>query len=316
MKKATQRVLVLATACVAVVAAWGVAWGQPKAARPATDEPAAPAAKDRDADREAIRKVGEAFAAAFEKGDAKAIAALWTDAAEYVHEDGVTLGQRAEIEKAFAEVFKDGPPVKLEIDVRSIRFPTRDVAIIEGFLRHVPSGPGLPSSSRFETVLAREEGKWLIAHSREWGSHQDRLGDLAFLIGRWEGGPKGEEVTQSFTKDPDGPFINGKFTRQVNGKPGPTGTIRIGLDTERGQIRSWHFDADGGQGQCVWLRDGDQWVLDAVGITGDGTITGAVNILSRLGPDEIVWRSIDRMAAAKPLPDTVPVKLTRANERK
>ena len=74
----------------------------------------------------------------------------------------------------------------------------------------------------------------------------------------------------SFTKDPDGPFINGKFTRRVGGKAGPIGTIRIGLDAERGQIRSWHFDADGGQGQCVWLRDGDKWLLDAVGITGDG----------------------------------------------
>jgi uncharacterized protein (TIGR02246 family) len=316
MKKTIQRALVLAAASVAVVAGLSVAWGQPKAAPPAAGGAAAPADKDRDADREAIRKVGEAFAAAFEKGDAKAIAALWTDAAEYVHEDGVTLGQRAEIEKAFAEVFQGGPPVKLELDVRSIRFPTRDVAILEGFLRHVPSGPGLPSSSRFETVLAREDGKWLIAHSREWGSHQDRLGDLAFLIGRWEGGPKGEEVTLTFTKDPDGPFINGKFTRQVDGKPGSSGTIRIGLDAGRGQIRSWHFDADGGQGQCVWLRDGDNWVLDAVGIAGDGTITGAVNILSRLGPDEIVWRSTDRMAAAKPLPDTVPIKLTRVKEPK
>jgi hypothetical protein len=190
------------------------------------------------------------------------------------------------------------------------------MAIMEGFLRHIPTGPGLPSSSRFEAVLAQEDGKWLIARSREWGSHQDRLGDLGFLIGRWEGGPKGEEVSLTYTKDPDGPFINGKFSRQVNGKPGPTGTVRIGLDAECGQIRSWHFDADGGQGQCVWLRDGDQWVLDAVGITGNGTITGAVNILSRPGPDEIVWRSIDRMAAAKPLPDTLPIKLTRVKDPK
>src|SRR5204863_7645890 len=126
-----------------------------------------------------------------------------------------------------------------------------------------------------------------------------------------EGGPKGEEVSLSFTKDPDGPFINGKFSRQMSGKPGPTGTIRIGLDAERGQIRSWHFDADGGQGQCVWLRDGDKWVLDAGGVTGDGAITAAVNMLARLGPDEITWRSIDRVVGGEPLPDTVPIKLTR-----
>ena len=61
----------------------------------------------------------------------------------------------------------------------------------------------------------------------------------------------------------------------------------------------------------MWLRDGDKWVLDAVGITGDGTTTAAVNVLSRLGPDEIVWRSTDRIVDARPVPDTVPVKLMR-----
>jgi uncharacterized protein (TIGR02246 family) len=285
-----------------------VAGGQSKST---TAPPPAAADKERDADREAIRRAGEAFAAAFEKGDAKAVAALWTDAAEYVGEDGMSLSQRAEIEKAFSEVFKKGSSAKIEVDVRSIRFPSRDVAIEEGFLRHIPNGSGLPTSSRYQTILVREDGKWLIAHSREWDAVQDRVGDLGFLIGRWEGGPKGEEMSLSFTKDPDGPFINGKFTRKVGGKAGPTGTMRIGLDADRGQIRSWHFDAEGGHGQCVWLRDGNKWMLDAVGITGNGTVTGSVNILSRLGPDEIVWRSIDRIVGGEPLPDTVPVKLAR-----
>jgi hypothetical protein len=142
------------------------------------------------------------------------------------------------------------------------------------------------------------------------------VGDLAFLIGRWEDGVKGEEISMSFTKDPDGPFINGKFSRRTGDKAGPTGTMRIGLDADRGQLRSWHFDADGGQGQCLWVRDGDKWMLDAVGVARDGTITGAVNILSRPGPDEIVWRSIDRVVGGEPLPDTVPVKLMRVRDAK
>jgi uncharacterized protein (TIGR02246 family) len=276
---------------------------------------AAPDDRDRDADREAIRKAGEAFAAAFEKGDSKAVAALWTDGAEYVGEDGTTLRGRTEIEKAFAETLKEGPPAKVEVDVRSVRFPSRDTAVEEGFLRHRPAGTALPSSTRYETVLVREDGKWLIAHSREWAP-EDRLGDLSFLLGRWEGGPKGEEVSLSLTKDPDGPFIVGKFTRQSGGKPSNAGTMRIGRDVERHQLRSWHFDADGGHGQCLWLRDGDKWVLDAVGATGDGTTTAAVNILARIGPDEIVWRSVDRVVGGEPLPDTIPVKLARVRDPK
>ena len=273
--------------------------------------PAKPADEARDADREAIRQSGEDFAAAFAKGDARAAAAFWTEGAEYVGDDGVTLRGRAEIDKTFAEAFKDKPRARIEIDVRSIRFPAKDMAIEEGILRTTPDGPGLPSSTLYSTTHVREDGKWQIAHSREWGGEADRLGDLAFLVGKWEGGPKGEELTLSLAKDPGGPFIAGKFTRRVGGKDGPAGTMRIGLDGDRGQLRSWHFEADGGQGQCLWLRDGDKWMLDAVGVSGNGTITGAVNVLARLGPDEITWRSIDRMAAGARLPDTVPVHLKR-----
>ena len=277
---------------------------QPPATKPAED--------GRDADREAIRKSCEEYVAAFAKGDAPAVAAFWTEGAEYVTDGGVALRGRAEIEKALTELFKDKELAKLEVDVRSIRFPSRDMAIEEGIVRSIPDGPGLPSSTFYSTTHVREDGKWRIAHSREWGGDADRLGDLAFLIGKWEGGPKeGEEVTLTLAKDPDGPFIAGKFTRKVGGKAGPSGTIRIGIDGDRNQLRSWHFEADGGQGQCLWLRDGDKWVLDAVGVTGNGTITGAVNILARLGPDEISWRSIDRVAGGEPLPDTVPVHLKR-----
>ncbi len=316
MTRATRRALFAAGLCAAAISVFSGAGAQPKAAPPA-GKPEAPQAgsdeRDREADREAIRQSGDAFAAAFEKGDAKAVAALWTDGAEYFGEDGVEIRGRAEIEKAFTELFKDGHPDKFEVDVRSIRFPSRDLAVEEGLLRHHPAAPALPTSTRYQTVLVREDGKWLIAHSREWAP-QDRLGDLFFLIGRWQGGPAGEEASLTFTKDPDGPFINAKFARRSGGKAGPTGTMRIGLDADRGQIRSWHFDADGGHGQCLWLRDGDKWVLDAVGATGNGTATAAVNILARVGPDEIVWRSIDRVVGGEPLPDTVPVKLTRVRD--
>jgi uncharacterized protein (TIGR02246 family) len=316
MKKAERAGLLAAALCAAAVTAWSGALGQSKvglsagqvaAARTGSAEP------NRDADREAIRKADDAFAAAFEKGDVKAVAAMWSDGAEYVGEDGTRLTGRAEIEKAFAEVVKGGPPAKVEVDVRSIRFPSRDTAVEEGFLRHRPAGPTLPSSTRYQTVLVREDGKWLIAYSREWAP-EDRLGDLSFLLGKWAGGPKGEEVSVTFTKDSDGPFIIGKFARQANGKPSIAGFMRIGRDEERKQLRSWHFDADGGHGQCLWLRDGDKWVLDAIGSTGAGVATAAVNMLSRLGPDEITWRSIDRMIGGKPLPDTMPIKLTRVKE--
>jgi len=281
------------------------------------DPPTAPAFKEdagRDADLAAIRRSSGEFADAFAKGDAQAAAAAWTADGEYQEEGGPVLRGRSAIEKAFAELFKDKSQGQLKVEVWSIRFPSRDTAIEEGFLRHTPAAAGLPSSTQYSAVHVREDGKWKVALSREWGAGEDRLGDLAWLIGTWEGGPKGQEVGFSFEKEPTVPFIVGRFTKKADDQGTITGTMRIGLDTRRGQLHSWHFDADGGHGECLWVRDGNRYVLDAIGVLGDGTQTEAVNILARLGNDEFTWRSIDRVAGGEPLPDSVPVKLTRVRQ--
>lgn len=310
------------TACLVVAMAAAVAialssYAQPRNGR-ADDPKSAPPVGDkkRDADVAAIQKSAEEFTAAFNKGDAKAIAAMWTDMGESHEASGeVTVGP-VEIEKAYAAHFKDSPKGTIEVDIRSIRFPSRDTAIEEGLLRFTPEGPGLPTSTMYTASHVREDDQWKLAYSREWGAGQDRLGDLAFLIGKWDGGLKGESIGISFEKDGDNPFIVGRFTRKADGKLITSGTMKIGFDAQRGQIRSWHFDADGGHGQCLWIRERDHWVLDAIGVLGDGTETDAVNILSRLSNDEITWRSIDRVVGGEPLPDTVPVKLIRVRDKK
>jgi uncharacterized protein (TIGR02246 family) len=309
-KKATACVVVV-IAAVAVIALTGNAQQRgTKADVPKSGD------NKRDADIAAIQKSAVAYETAFNMGDANAIAAMWTDMGESHEADGDVLVGRAEIEKAYAAHFKDSPKGSIEVDIRSIRFPSRDTAIEEGLLRFTPEGPGLPTSSLYTVSHVKEDGVWKLAYSREWGAGQDRLGDLAFLLGKWEGGPKGQSMVLSFEKDEDNPFIVGKFTRKADGKLITSGTIKIGLDAQRGQIRSWHFDNDGGHGQCLWLRDDKNWVLDAIGVLADGTETGAVNILSRLSNDEITWRSIDRVVGSNALPDTVPVKLTRVRDKK
>src|SRR5262245_24316455 len=50
----------------------------------AGQKPDEPKADGRDADREAVRKASQAFAVAFEKGDAAAVAGFFTDEGEYV----------------------------------------------------------------------------------------------------------------------------------------------------------------------------------------------------------------------------------------
>ena len=86
----------------------------------------------READRAAFLQSGRDFTTAFEKGDAKAVAALWTEQGEYESDAGPILRGRSAIEAAFAVRFKDRPAGKLEITVENIRFPSRDIVLEAG----------------------------------------------------------------------------------------------------------------------------------------------------------------------------------------
>jgi uncharacterized protein (TIGR02246 family) len=279
-------------------------------------DPEWPDDKARKSDRDAIEKAAQGFIRAFEKGDAKTIASLWTEQGEMQDASGARIRGRAAIEKAYADFFKEKPGVKIEVLIEAIRFPAAGVAIEEGLLRQVDPGRDLPATTLYSTVHVREGAQWKIASSREWSAGQDRLEDLDWLVGKWRAKFQDQEVTLTFTRNDKKPFLSGEFTRKTNGKVVSTGTMRISADPQTGQLRSWHFDEDGGHGQALWVRDRNQWVLDSVGVLRDGTETASVNLLGRLNNDAITWRSIDRVMGGQQLPDTVPLKLTRVREGK
>ena len=280
----------------------------------ARDNPKTPADQGREADDAAVRATARDFAAAFNKHDAKAVAGQWTEQGECADAEGSLIRGRANIEQAFAEFFKANPQAKIQVLVGSIRFPAPDLAVEEGVLRQINTVKDLPATTMYSATHVRIDGKWQTAVSREWGAGQDRLEDLEWLLGQWKATVKDQSVTMTFSRDEQKPFIIGRFTRHTGDNVDSTGSFRIGLDPESGRLRSWHFDEDGGHGQAYWVRDGNRWVLDAAGVMGDGTETASVNILGRLNDDEITWQSIDRVLGGQPLPDTTPIKLTRAKE--
>src|SRR6185503_16548680 len=69
-------------------------------------------------DEAAIRKSDDAYVEAYNKQDAKALAALWSPEAVYVDpETGEESVGRDEIEKEFADTFAGSKDAKLEIKV-------------------------------------------------------------------------------------------------------------------------------------------------------------------------------------------------------
>jgi uncharacterized protein (TIGR02246 family) len=266
---------------------------------------------DRPADREAIKQTSRDFIEAFEKGDAKALAAAWTDKGEYFSDTGVVLRGRAAFENAYTEYFQEKPDRKIELDIESIYFPSRDTAIEDGVLRMRVPGAELPTSTRYSVLHVREDGKWKVAMSREWGVADDKLNDLAWLVGEWIAKTPDREVTMNFAWNAKKTMIRGTYSAKEGTRVTVTGTQTISFDPATGQLRSWSFDEDGGRGEAAWFRDGNRWVQETTGVNKDGTETTAFNVITRIDHDHFLWRSVERAVGGESAPDTTPVKVSR-----
>ncbi len=137
----------------------------------------------------------KASAAAFEKaynsGDAKAIAAQFTENAEVVDEDGNAIEGRANIEARFAEIFKENPKARIAVELTSLRQLGPDVAVEDGYSTTTlsPDEPG--SRSPYTLVHVKRDDKWLVASVRDFPEESteapahEQLQSLEWLVGHW-----------------------------------------------------------------------------------------------------------------------------------
>jgi uncharacterized protein (TIGR02246 family) len=302
------------TLALAIVLAVGYSAAQEKQATQAGKQAAAKGAS-RQADEEAIRKQARDFEQAFAKGDAKAIAAQWTENAVYRNESGEVVRGRAALEKEFADFFKEHPKCPIEVRIESITFLSRDSAMEDGILQLRHACSELPTSTRYTLLHVREDGQWHISMGSEAGATEDKLHDIDWLIGKWTAKSDDYEVSMSFDWNEKHSAIMGQHTTKEKGQFVSSGNQRIALDPLTGQLRSWVFADDGGHGTAFWSRDGNRWVLHATSVMSEGSGGSATNILTRVSNDEFLWRSVDRSVVLQGVPDsfpdTLPIKLTR-----
>ena len=74
--------------------------------------------------------------------------------------------------------------------------------------------------------------------------------------------------------------LNREFTIRQNGRVAMTVNQRIGWDPAGGQIKSWEFDSEGGHGEGLWARLGDQWIVKATGVLQDGRTATATHVIT------------------------------------
>jgi uncharacterized protein (TIGR02246 family) len=268
----------------------------------------------------AIRKASAAYYAAYAKGDVDAVLAFWTPDAEFIDDDGKAYRGR----KALAPLFKKHLPsfkgYKITCELTSVNFVKPDVALVEGVETFKPPR-GEPDISRFTAVLVKDGGKWRIRSAHDLtpeasgGTMAGRwLRELDWLVGDWVSEGKDSSVHLQVSWALNKAFLLQKY--DVKRKHGADSKViqLLGWDPATEQIKSWVFDDQGGYGEALWTRSGNNWTSEAIGVLPEGGTGSAVNLLKYRDDHTFDWQSLRREADGQPLPD-IEAKFTRRTSK-
>lgn len=273
--------------------------------------------KQQTADEAAIRTAGEAFVAAYDAADAKAVAALFSAEAEYVDEEGTLFEGREAIEESLAAFFVENPGCQLEMTIDTLRFVSPNIAIEDGKTIVTRKDDPTQISTRYTTVHAKTNGKWLAVSVRDHAptdpqEHSAELAQLDWLLGDWV--DEGDDAVVAFSCEAvdHGNFLLRKFAIHVAGQEALSGTQRIGWDPLTNKLRMWIFDSEGGYGEGNWYRRGDDWVLKLTGASATGEPASSTSIYTRVNGHTMLWQTVDHEVAGVQLPDSEVITVVRS----
>jgi uncharacterized protein (TIGR02246 family) len=284
------------------------------AAAPAPAQ-AAPAAMR--PEEKAVRDAIAGYVQTFNQRNAAAMSAAFTEDAALVDSSGVATRGKAAIADFFADAFSVPSTYTLASEIESVRFLTQDVAQVEGTSRlTAPKDPTI--ATRFVGLLIRQANAWKIAELRDYPAPADavppyeRLKEIEWMVGDWIDQDDDSKIESSVRWGPGKGFLIRNYSVEVKDEPPSSGMMVIGWDPVTGQIKSWVFNSEGGQGEGLWTRTGDaQWVIKAHGTTSDGTPTSATQIITLVNKDAVKTSSIDRIIAGELAPDIEDLIMVR-----
>ena len=243
---------------------------------------------------------------------------VFSDEADVVDSTGESTRGKPAIVDMYASSFDENPSLKLEPKVEEIRFLTPDVARVEGQTRLSTETGDASEFTRFSSLLVKRDGKWLVAEIREYAvpvedvSSYERLKELEWMVGEWVDESESVKSSSNVRWADNQSFLIRAYQVEVDGEKATSGTMFIGWDPQTGQIKSWVFDSNGGHGEGLWTRTGEnEWVVKAHGVLRDGRPTSATQIHIVLNKDAIKTSSIDRIIGGEIAPDIADVVMVR-----
>lgn len=273
----------------------------------------------RAADEAAIRKSVEAYVAAFNQGDAKALAALWSPEAVYANPvTGEEAVGRDAIEAQFVTIFTAAPGVKLAATTASVEFVSPNVAIERG-VAQVTRPDQTPEDSEYSAVYIKRDGQWLLDRVTEEetpqvSSHYEQLKELEWMIGSWVDQDEESQIITRCQWSQNQNFIIRFFSVTVRDQLQLSGLQVVGWDPQAKQIRSWVFDSDGGFGDGTWEKKESRWYVHSTGVLPEGGKSASVQIIRLVDDNTFTWQVVNREVDGELLPNVDEVVVVRQEE--
>lgn len=268
----------------------------------------------------AVEKAAVGYAAAFNAGDAAALADQWTARARLV-EGGSRLDGREAIAASIVAWRKQHPQAKMEIAVDDVEVIAEPLARVSGRMRFTREPGARTVESAFTSIRVREDGHWRIAESTVTPVHATALDDLDWMLGSWHG-EVGDRATIDITyeKSLNGFAIMGR-TRVVPKGAGEAAASRgieaveiIHADRDAGLIRSWVFDSTGARAEGFFTSDGTSFEKTMAG-TPSAAVRGRearwTQMIVPMGDDRVTTHMVERSIDGVPVPDAPPVNFRR-----
>jgi uncharacterized protein (TIGR02246 family) len=276
-------------------------------------------------DEQGLRAAAARYREALDRGDGKALAALWTADGDIVDEQGNVLAGRTTV-AATVQPAAGAPRPSFRINDTKLRFLTDAVAVEDGTVEVSIAGLSRPLKGRFTATWVREADGWKIAALREdrldTPAGAETLEDLDWMVGDWvvlddragkpgAGAPEKPAIEMTVRWNANRTFLLRDVKIAAPGNAGDAAALhvtqRIGWDPLSRQLRSWVFSSDGGHGEAIWSRDGDSWVARTSAVLPDGSQTSSLNIYTFDGKDRCAWRSLPTHVGGEHTP---PLNLT------
>ncbi len=227
----------------------------------------------------AIMKLVDSYVAAFNKGDAAAVAKQWSKDGVYVNRTtGDRLVGREAIESSFSEMFADGPVGELQVEVESIRLIRSDVAVEDGTVRFIaPTGP--VDTTSYTAIYVREESEWKLDSIRETASpspptNYDLLSEWEWMVGYWTDALDEWKVETNCQWTANRNFLTRSFKVVKDDEIQIQGVQVIGYDPIANTFRCWVFHSGGGFREGTIEFKSDRFVLRSTADDSQGTELG------------------------------------------